>query len=471
MARAKRGNPNQILRVRITDVRRQMGFFNRSTSNTEGLMKTVVNGRKGRKPVREVPTRWNSTLMALARYYSTAPFHSAYRLAKIALMKTAQRRAAKNPVTPILCKVVGQVVTVGMLVLKVTKNNEGNSSTLLLSGCDIVLLYDQLHAKQWLMPKSPDSSLAHGQADIAKYKVENPSATTVELDDVLFDAEELDFADLEPETRKLIEVYAEELRSRCFEEDLAKMKHILFNPAFLKQIVLMANGLALLKKLCRMAHIAESQAISAFDNGKELVLEMCSRLTGESLRAAVAACPPASQERLAAPGGMYAALDDDDEPEAAALPNPPLHPRMKDAAAKQELDHFLRAQLDKVRVNDASRWWDLELAKKEYPNLRLVAIAAYSAFPSSAESEREFSTAGKEATASRSSLRPAFLRILTFLCLNAQHLREVTKSDELIKTIPVLSPKECRAVQLKIEKMWAVDSDDEADVEPPPESE
>jgi hypothetical protein len=31
-------------------VRRQNGHYNRSTSNTEGLTSTIVNGKKGRKP-------------------------------------------------------------------------------------------------------------------------------------------------------------------------------------------------------------------------------------------------------------------------------------------------------------------------------------------------------------------------------------------------------------------------------------
>lgn len=179
---------------RIADVRRQNGHFNRSTSNMEGLGKTIVKDKKLKKrPIKEVATRWNSTLYALGRYYSTAPFHRAYHTEKHKLLKTAAaRRSAKNPVTLELCKIVGQVVTIGSRVLACTLRCEGNQVTLLEGGIDVVLLYEQIaNQKSFIMPTSPDASLAEGQVDIAKYREANPSAKTVEIDGVLFQGLEL----------------------------------------------------------------------------------------------------------------------------------------------------------------------------------------------------------------------------------------------------------------------------------------
>jgi hypothetical protein len=103
-------------------------------------------------------------------------------------------------------------------------------------------------------------------------------------------------------------------------------------------------------------------------------------------------------------------------------------------------------------------WWMHDNAKNKYPNLRLVALAVFGTFPSSAESERQFSTAGKDATAARSRLKPAFLRILSYIALNSPRLREITKSDDLVKQIPVLAPKDRSSVVAEIEGMF-VESD------------
>ena len=74
----------------------------------------------------------------------------------------------------------------------------------------------------------------------------------------------------------------------------------------------------------------------------------------------------------------------------------------------------------------------------ESPIVCSSAFAVFGVFPSSAESEREFSTAGKDATA---TLKPWVLRVLSFLALNSDRLLELTGSDTLWKTIPKLSPK------------------------------
>jgi hypothetical protein len=136
-------------------------------------------------------------------------------------------------------------------------------------------------------------------------------------------------------------------------------------------------------------------------------------------------------------------------------------------AAREELARFItKDNFGKVSFDKALDWW-AKNGKEDFPNLRLVALSVFGAFPSSAESEREFSTAGKDATASRSGLSPVFLRILSYLSLNSQRLREFTKDNELIKKIKQLDAKSKtrRKIKLGIESMWAQDDDDQADPE------
>lgn len=171
---------------RITDVRRQNGHYNRSTSNTEGLAKTVVNGKKARKPAKEVATRWNSTLTVLARWYSTAPHQRANRDKCIKAIRAPSARAkAKNPVTDELIKVVGQTVTVGLRVLECTARCESNSVTLLSAGATVLSLYKTLKQTVWLMPTSPDDVVAVGRKDIEAVP---RNANVVLIDDTLFKA-------------------------------------------------------------------------------------------------------------------------------------------------------------------------------------------------------------------------------------------------------------------------------------------
>jgi hypothetical protein len=271
----------------------------------------------------------------------------------------------------------------------------------------------------------------------------------------------------------VIDLFAEQIRSRYFHEDLELHKHILLNDAFLVQIVLSPNGEALFLKLCRMIGLTVAKAAAAFERGKTLVRKLCTRLGGESLllgRSAgappplTAASPPVAAASDARPSASvldYGALYDEPFDGAALLTAP--SPLASDAAL-QEFDTFSSTVHNRVTADKMIAWWRVD-AKEKFPHLRFVALAVYGTFPSSAESEREFSTAGKDATAARSSLRPAMLRILSYLSLNAQHLREVTRSDELVKKIPILSPKARCAAELNIEKLWAADSDDEADIE------
>ena len=115
----------------ITAVRKQNGHFNRSSSNTEALLKQTFGGRPALKPVKEVATRWNSTLLALMRYYSTAPHHRQYHAEKNKSLRGSAARNAKNPVTADLCTIVGQVASIGAHVLDCTSKCEGNKSLLL----------------------------------------------------------------------------------------------------------------------------------------------------------------------------------------------------------------------------------------------------------------------------------------------------------------------------------------------------
>lgn len=168
-------------------MRRQNGHFNHSTSNTEGLVKTLVKGKAPRKPAKEVATRWNSTLAVLARWYVTSPHQKAHREKCIkAIRSTAARTRAKNPVTPELVKVVGQVVTIGAHVLAATSRCEGNDVTLISGAVSTLLLYKSLQEEKWLMPTSADDVLATGQTEIAAI----PQGTAaVEIDGILFKAE------------------------------------------------------------------------------------------------------------------------------------------------------------------------------------------------------------------------------------------------------------------------------------------
>jgi hypothetical protein len=81
----------------------------------------------------------------------------------------------------------------------------------------------------------------------------------------------------------------------------------------------------------------------------------------------------------------------------------------------------------KVSYEKGLGWW-ADIGKTDFSNLKIIAFSVYGAFPSSAESEREFSTAGKDATAARSRLGPAFVHIISYLSLNAQRLREFTRT-------------------------------------------
>lgn len=188
---------------RITDVRRQNGHFNRSTSNTEGLVKTLVKGKAPRKPAKEVATRWNSTLAVLSRWYVTSQHQKAHREKCIqAIRSTTARSRAKNPVTPALVKVVGQVVTIGAHVLAATSRCEGNESTLLSCTITFHLLYKSLQAEKWLIPTSPDDVLATGQKEIEAIA---PGTSAVKIDGILLKAA---FVNYEVRTRPALSATA-----------------------------------------------------------------------------------------------------------------------------------------------------------------------------------------------------------------------------------------------------------------------
>lgn len=274
---------------------------------------------------------------------------------------------------------------------------------------------------------------------------------------------------LEPEVKTLIDVFVEQIRSRYLNDDLDKHKHILYNDAFLKQIVLYPSSQSLMKKLCEISGLSEAQGSAAFVKGKSLILALCGSLKGPTLRdlsrlpnafaCAPASAPPFRQE--------YLGLDDSDDEGEGSQSAALHHASQASEAATQELELFLTKAHGKVSYDKVLDWWN-DIGKADYPNLRLVALSVYGAFPSSAESEREFSTAGKDATAARSGLRPVFLRMLSYIALNSQRLRDLTKDDELIKKIEKLDAKARRNVKLGIEAMWALDEDDEPDAEGPP---
>ena len=482
-------------------MRRQNGHYNRSTSNTEGLVKTLVKGKKAKKPAKEVATRWNSTLAVLSRWYVTAHHQKANRDKCIKAMRSqAARSRAKNPVTDALIKVVGQVATIGGRVLEVTAACEGNDVTLLAGAVSVLLLYNAMQDDEWLMPTGPGDILATGQKEIATI---SPDIDAVEMDCILFAAKRISFTvrmssvlsaaarlsfdqppiatrrarrtsafcpfpvrqDLEPESQTLVNVFSEQIRLRYIHEDLIKYKHILFNDATIKQLVLCPNGLRLMLKLCHLAGANVAKGREAFAKGKDMIMALCRRLEGPTLRdlgtqpnaltSATATVRPFRRGSL----GERALQDlhgEDEEPQAE-------HASLASDAALQELERFLvKDDFGRVTHDQALGWWTVT-GKADFPNLRLVALSLYGAFPSSAESEREFSTAGKDATASRSGLAPAFLRILSYLSLNSQRLREFTSDNELVKKIKKLDPKTQRDIKLGIEAMWAMEDDNEVD--------
>lgn len=267
----------------------------------------------------------------------------------------------------------------------------------------------------------------------------------------------------------LVKVFSEQIRQRYLDEDLTKHKHILFHNAFLKQLVLCPNGASIMTKLCGIAGMSVEKGRAAFDTGKSLILELCDLLEGPTLRELSQQpnplAPAPARSFRSDPLSAYSLDDSDDED--VRRPQP-AHASQKNDAAREELARFLtKDDFGKVLHDKVLEWW-ADIGKEHFPNLRLVAFAVYGAFPSSAESEREFSTAGKDATASRSGLSPVFLRILSYLSLNSQRLRDFTKDDEQIKKIKQLDAKTRRGIKLEIEAMWAHEEDDEADPDGPP---
>ena len=223
-----------------------------------------------------------------------------------------------------------------------------------------------------------------------------------------------------------------------------------------------------------LAGARPEQGRAFFDKGSQLISELCGRLEGPTLRELsqqpnLLASAPAAHSFRSDPLSAYSLDDSDDEPaEDAGRGAQPAHASRKNDAAREELARFLaKDDFGKVSHDKVLEWW-ANIGKKDFPNLQLVAFAVYGAFPSSAESEREFSTAGKDATASRSGLSPVFLRILSYLSLNSQRLRDFTKDDEQIKKIKQLDAKTRRSIKLAIESMWAQEDDDEVDPDGPP---
>lgn len=454
----RRGNPNKPLRKIVTEARKLNALFNRSSSNMEMLLDIVFDGRGCNRPEKEVATRWNSTLRLLLRWFSSAPHQEAFHAERIKALAAAAQRKAKNPVTQELWRVIGQAASIGLLVLECTLKNEGSDALLLTGVCDVLLLFSKLKQEKWVVPEDPHLHLAHGKADIDKYKSENPKAITVEMDGVLYQGEEVNFEDLEEESQILIEVLSDQIKERYLNTDPAQHKNILRNPAFLKQVVLAPNGFALLKKLFSMAEMPESQATAAFEEGKKLVTELCDRFRGNSrLESDAIIAPPALEPNKDGAGPSnhldYNFFDEVDQSEPDVDGGLPAQPRSAAQAAKDELDAFLSAKHCKVPVNKVFDWWYLDSVKTTYPHLRRVALAVFSTFPSSAASEREFSTAGKDATAARSQLSSVNLRVLSYLALNSKRLREVTRDDNSVKLIPELSKKQRLELILGIERM------------------
>jgi len=128
----------------------------------------------------------------------------------------------------------------------------------------------------------------------------------------------------------------------------------------------------------------------------------------------------------------YLDLDDlasDEDNDAPQVAEPIAN--TKSAAARCELEDFLNTSHMKVSLDEFFK----DAVKAKYPHLRLVVLAVLGAFLTSVESKREFSTAGKDATAARSALRPEIMRNLTYLALNAERLRDFTEDDERCKKI------------------------------------
>ena len=101
--------------------------------------------------------------------------------------------------------------------------------------------------------------------------------------------------------------------------------------------------------------------------------------------------------------------------------------------ARKELASFIEITdvsfIKQGNLELALQWWAEH--KETYPLLYVTAMSVFGAFPVSAEAERQFSTAGKDMTASRSGMSPVLLRMLTLLRLNIDTVNEATKGARL----------------------------------------
>lgn len=464
----------------LAQVRKLIGHFNHSSTNAEELLETAPSdegaavGDKSRLQVADVATRWSATFGSLSRFWATSAFLREYHQSRIERMKPgAAKRRAVNPILPELVTCIGDALGVLGDVFFLVNTEQANERLLIRSTEAILALARPRDSFQ--IPIEPNKPLAIGPKQMADYLDKQPDMLhkTIVIDNRLFKTEQKSLAvgaqrvrrttyvpaprtpsshsrtrtaapalparrpqALAAPVRALTAELTKQLDQRFFNKDPASHKNLLLDPSVLRQLLLVPGASKHVIK--KWAEVADDPTITPkrmLDEGVKSLHELFDRFDPMLSVAPAAAAAPSTSAVTAAPRPRaraslsfdYGPEDATDESSSAPTPAP----ESRSALARKELAAFIEIiDVSFIKQGDLERvlpWWAEH--KQTYPLLYVTAMSVFGAFPVSAEAERQFSTAGKDMTASRSGMSPVLLRMLTLLRLNIDTVNEATKGD------------------------------------------
>jgi len=244
------------------------------------------------------------------------------------------------------------------------------------------------------------------------------------------------------------------MKKRFFNDDLSKKKNLLNDLSVLKQFAVAPGGHKLLTTLFILVGKTSADAEAAMQKGCRAIKDLCRKLKGTIDPAAPTDPTDPLPPRPAAPLAPASDLDDIfglsalDAPATPAPATPAA--KTKSRVATEEFDKFLQAETNVAHTKDTLGYWTTD-GKDKYPMLFIVVCSVFGAFGASSESERQFSTAGKDLVGNRSLLKPCIVRILSLIALNKQSLVQATATREACSKVPKLTQKERKKVLRAIE--------------------
>ena len=407
---------NPSARALVAKGRKLMGHINHSERSV-AIYKDAKVPHDGpcRLLITDVPTRWSSTYISMARMYTCYS-----RLAVFFSSSEVGAGARKRQLTSSEWDRLRQVMNVLKGTFEVSTRSQSATQPVSHLLSLLVSLWRVLHDERFFVPARAGLPLAVGNKAIETYIDEHNTAPVSIVDNYLYPAEYL-YVDPAPGDEPLcddaataLRVLRKQLDDRLFNKE-DNSRHILGSDSVIMACKLSPGGSRKMQTLARLTGSVDPNSKAVW-----LLKDLCDRMISPTQPASVR---PTSTTTTAATKAMRRARtclvesSDDDETQT--------HDQRNSAevshadAAKAELDAFLQL-VDGNKKMDALEFWRNQNSK--FPLLTLVAFSVLGAVGTSAAAERAFSTAGNIMTPNRSALSSQHLEMHCLIRGNAHLL-------------------------------------------------